>query len=422
MRVPGVHIRQSVFIILCCLGAFSSLWGTDKVHITVEAGLYDRINCIVAADISSIDQLSKGPGVSLYETVGEERREVACQLLEGKDGKPYLYWVLTGKTPAGTMREFVVEPITGNNEVAVMKIEDTGKALVLKKNESEILQYNYVVTNPPSGVDTVYQRSGFIHPAYAPSGNILTTIQPKDHYHHFGVWNPWTRVEYEGNVYDLWNLGDKQGTVRARNVEKTFQGSVCAGYSANLDHYIFSASGEKIVMNESWRVKSWNIPERFLWDFESTLQDVTSLPINIKAYRYGGFVWRGTQEWTKDNCIMLTSEGKSRSEIDGTTARWIYVTGTCGGDKQSGFLLLGHPDNYNAPEPLRIWDEKANDGRGDVFVNFAPTKYKDWQLMPGKDYTLRYRICTYDGEMTVAEANRLWNDYAYPPRVIVRKQ
>lgn len=42
--------------------------------------------------------------------------------------------------------------------------------------------------------------------------------------------------------------------------------------------------------------------------------------------------------------------------------------------------------------------------------------------MPGKDYSLRYRICTYDGEMTVAEANRLWNDYAYPPRVIVRKQ
>lgn len=109
------------------------MWGTDKVHITVEAGLYDRINCIVAADISSIDQLSKGLGVSLYETVGEERREVACQLLEGKDGKPYLYWVLTGKTPAGTMREFVVEPITGNNEVAVMKIEDTGKALVLKR-------------------------------------------------------------------------------------------------------------------------------------------------------------------------------------------------------------------------------------------------------------------------------------------------
>lgn len=60
-----------------------------------------------------------------------------------------------------------------------MKIEDTGKALVLKKNESEILQYNYAVTNPPSGVDTVYQRSGFIHLAYAPSGNILTTYSPK---------------------------------------------------------------------------------------------------------------------------------------------------------------------------------------------------------------------------------------------------
>lgn len=53
----------------------------------------------------------------MYETVWEERKEVVCQLLEEKDGKPYLYWVLTGKTPAGTTREFLVEPIMGTTRM-----------------------------------------------------------------------------------------------------------------------------------------------------------------------------------------------------------------------------------------------------------------------------------------------------------------
>ena len=83
-------------------------------------------------------------------------------------------------------------------------------------------------------------------------------------------------------------------------------------------------------------------------------------------------------------------------------------------------LFLGHPENYNAPEPLRIWDEKANGGRGDAFVNFAPTKNKDWELMPGRLYKQRYRIFSYDGEMDREKADRLWNDFAYPPKVTVQ--
>ena len=60
--------------------------------------------------------------------------------------------------------------------------------------------------------------------------------------------------------------------------------------------------------------------------------------------------------------------------------------------------MLSHPENYNHPEPLRIWDKKANGGRGDVFANFAPTKDKDWILEPGKTYTLKYRLVVFNGK------------------------
>ena len=40
--------------------------------------------------------------------------------------------------------------------------------------------------------------------------------------------------------------------------------------------------------------------------------------------------------------------------------------------------------------------------------------------MPGKQYKLRYRIFSYDGEMNRERADRLWNDFAYPPKVTVQ--
>lgn len=395
-------------------------WAGEKKKVVVEAGDYSRNGCVVSVKLSDLG-MDKFTDISLFEKKGWKRKPVDCQVINEKDGSPVLYWILDGNTPSGTSREYIIEQAKKAPAGGEMEVEDTRRALVLKKDGKEVLQYNYAVTYPPAGVDPSFQRSGFIHPAYSPKGNVLTTIQPKDHYHHYGIWNPWTKIEYDGGIYDLWNLRDKKGTVRAGSIENIWQGNVCAGYDANLDHYIFTPDGEKVIMNEIWKVKAWNVSGGFLWDFESDLSPSTSLPVLLKAYRYAGFGWRATQEWTKDNCEMFTSEGKTRQQIDGSTARWIYVTGQCGQNGRSGLLFLGHPENYNSPEPLRIWDEKANGGRGDAFVNFAPTKNKDWKLEPGKKYVLRYRVYSYDGEMTREQADRLWNDFAYPPKVTVVK-
>lgn len=408
-------MRYTCILWFCLLS--SALWAGNRVKIMVKAGQYDRKDCVVSVDASKLG-LGNISNVSLFEKKGKKQIPVKSQLIHEKNGSSVLYWILDGNTPSGITRLYFAQKNRQNQVVKEMSIEDTHSALILKNKGKDILQYNYAVTYPPAGVDTVFKRSGYIHPAYSPVGNILTTIQPKDHRHHYGIMNPWTHLIYDGVLYDLWNLGDKKGTVRAKEVEGVYQGSVCAGYDASLQHYIFTPQGEKMIMNELWKVKAWNVPTGFLWDFESNLVPSTELPVLLKEYRYGGFVWRATEEWTKDNCEMLTSEGKKRPEIDASRARWIYVTGQCGSGR-SGFLMLNNPENYNSPEPLRIWDENANNGRGDVFVNFAPTKNKDWELLPHQKYQLRYRIFVYDGEMTKEIADRLWNDYAFPPQVIV---
>ncbi len=387
---------------------------SNKLSITVEAGSYSREDCIVSTDISGL-HLDVNSSVKLYEKKANKETAVSCQLIWDENKVPRLYWILNGKTEAGTTRTYIVRKARKTNSpISSMSVEDTGGTLLLKKRNKNILQYNYAQVNPPTGVDPSYGRSGFIHPVYSPNGNILTTIQPQDHYHHYGIWNPWTRVEYDGQIYDLWNLGDKKGTVKARNITTTYQGDIFAGYTADLDHYIFTPGGEQVIMNETWQVKAWNIAAGFLWDFKSQLYPSTSLGLLIKKYRYGGFTWRATEDWTSSNTVMYTSEGKTRSQIDGSRARWIYTTGDTKTGR-SGLLIMGHPTNFNFPEPLRIWDEHANRGRGDIFINFAPTKDRDWRLEYQKSYTLHYSVLAYEGEMTKEKANRLWNDFAYPP-------
>ncbi len=116
--------------------------------------------------------------------------------------------------------------------------------------------------------------------------------------------------------------------------------------------------------------------------------------------------------------VIKTSEGLDWPEIDGTNARWIYVTGMSPKGR-SGLLFMGCPENQNYPEPLRIWNPNTN-GRGDTFINFAPTKNEDWCLEPGRVYRLRYRVLMFDGDITPERAEAIWQDFANPVKVTLK--
>ncbi|MCX6328839.1 MAG: PmoA family protein, partial [Bacteroidia bacterium] len=77
--------------------------------------------------------------------------------------------------------------------------------------------------------------------------------------------------------------------------------------------------------------------------------------------------------------------------------------------------------NREHPEPMRVWPENQN-GRGDVYFEFCPIRLKSWDLFPGNVYELKYRMLVYDGKIDQATADRLWNDFAYPPvvRVLIK--
>jgi hypothetical protein len=291
-------------------------------------------------------------------------------------------------------------------------------ALNFESGGKNLLRYWYKTVMPPPGTDTNYKRSGFIHPLWTPNGQELTRIHPTDHYHHFGIWNPWTHTLFENDTVDFWNIKGRKGTVRFAKFNEVSSGPVYAQFEALHEHVVFKKDGgEKIALNELQTIRVYkptNNSDHYIVDFRSEMNCASSSPLLILAYRYGGLGWRATELWNKDNVEVLTSEGKTRKDTDGSKAKWCIVQGNLGSD-HGGAVMMSNPANYNHPEPLRIWDEKANGGRGDMFANFAPTKDKDWLLEPGKKYVLQYRFIVFNGKFDQAKAESAWEHFAKPP-------
>ncbi|MEW2922076.1 PmoA family protein [Muricauda sp. ANG21] len=276
--------------------------------------------------------------------------------------------------------------------------------LILSISDKDVLVYRFETMPPPEGIDSAFHRSGFIHPLKTLSGHTLTAIHPEDHYHHFGVWNPWTRVVYEGDTIDFWNIGDKKGTVRFKEFKEIGDNI----FRTHHEHVVLKGGHEKIAINEIQTVTLNELNDKaYALDINIEYQ-TTDSDFKLIEYRYGGFSIRGTKEWTDANSKILTSEGITRENADGSLAKWCLVQGELG-EHHGGFLLMSNVNNYNHPEPLRVWPKEMHDGY--IFVNVCPIKTKDWVMKANNTYSLQYRIVVFDGEMDAEQAQSLWVTY-----------
>lgn len=350
-----------------------------------------------------IDPITSESDLALYL----DKTPIPFQIYNGQ-----LYWL----AKSGSYK-LVKETNTKSAPKVIAEAKDG--ELTLKTSDKNLLRYVYKTVYPPAGVDTAYRRSGFIHPLWSPGGQELTRIQPKDHYHHYGLWNPWTHTLYKGDTVDFWNIGGKKGTVRFSKFIGKTSGDVFAGYDAVHEHVVTKkGKKEDVAMNEVQSVRVYNPgTDYYIMDFTSMLTCASDAPVTLLEYRYGGFGWRTTEKWDNKNSEVITSEGKTRKEADGSKARWCIVQGAID-DAYAGAVMMSNPTNYNYPEPLRIWPENQYN-RGDMFANFSPTKDKDWALEPGKTYVLRYRMLVFNNKMTKERAEAAWRSFANPPLVTV---
>jgi hypothetical protein len=405
-----------IFLLVGSLCAFSQ--EIAKIH--VDAGSTDRMDCPVSIPLDQVGFNEDQGSLQLFEVANGSEGEIQCQVETGYTAM--LWFILPGKTQAGTTREFILRQTDMPGDPPAIVLMKRQGQLRLVHQAQPVLDYQFATVYPPEGVNPLYRRSGFIHPLWSPGGQVLTRIQPPDHYHHYGIWGPWTKTHISGREVDFWNLIKGEGTVRFSAFLSETEGPVYSGFRALQEHIDFGARGEdQVVMNEVLDVRVWNPGGEKIWliDYTTTLNTPLDSGIMLDAYRYGGGVgYRATELWHKDNSSILTSEGRDRLTADGTKARWCMVEGESGVEEgRSGILFMGHPSNREFPEPMRVWPVDGNSGRGDVYFEFCPIRHNDWKLEKGKDYTLKYRFMVFDGAISPDTAEQFWHDFAHPPRV-----
>jgi hypothetical protein len=370
-----------------------------------------------SADLDAVSFLADSL-LTLVEVRDGKRQPVPFQI--ETTGKRYIHWQVE---PGNGKSKRVYELVQGATDKSMPRIvaKKNDGVLTISDAGKNLLSYVYKTMYPPEKIDTSYKRSGFIHPLYTPHGQELTRIQAPDHYHHYGIWNPWTHVVFEKDTVDFWNIRGRQGTVRFAKFVSVTDGPVYSEYEALHEHVVFNkkTGGEKVALNELQTVRIYKPAENsdyYIVDITSKMNCATENPFLIVAYRYAGLGWRTTGYWDNKNCEVLTSEGTTRKNTDGTKARWAIVQGELPGKDYGGAAFLSYPANYDHPEPMRIWVENTN-GRGDMFFNFAPTKDKNWLLEPGKTYTLKYRLVVFNGHLDKEKAESAWQYFAAPPVV-----
>ena len=172
----------------------------------------------VSVDLESLGIMDRGKLDNVDLTY--EGRKIPFQV--GNKGKSLSFL----HAPENTAEYSLVKAEGGTVDSVGVTTNKTNGNLQLIRDNMPVLSYRYEMTYPPQGVDSIFRKSGYIHPLLSPSGDTLSRIQPPDHYHHYGIWGPWTHTRIEGERVDFWNLAEQQGTVLFKDFKDTFSGPV----------------------------------------------------------------------------------------------------------------------------------------------------------------------------------------------------
>lgn len=414
---------QNPHAIVASLFAFvMSAYAAEKTfQVTVEAGDFDRRGTVVTFqlpnDLAGQVDLLQNEGKRAPVQVGKNGL-ATFQIGEMRKGTQLVYEPI--RIPIESSRARSNQHVQANREGDILKFtlaEVTG--LDPKKRQLMAYQAEPGIF-PRDDIKAVFRRGGYLHPIYTPSGKLVTDDFPPNHIHHHGVWWAWTDTEFDGRKPDFWNMGDGKGRVEFVSLDDTWSGEVHGGFRARHRFVDLMASKPVVALNEVWEVRAYAPPgdsaTYWMFDLVSEQQCATAHALKLPEYRYGGVGVRGNWAWNgKDNTMFLTSEGETdREKGHATRGRWCDMGGIVDGSR-AGIAILCHPDNFRAPQPMRIHPTEP-------FFNFAPQQAGDMEIKPGGKYVSRYRFVIHDGPPDKAELDRLWNDYAHPPVVKVTEK
>lgn len=386
----------------------SALQAGPAVLLEVAAGQQARENCIVSMPVPKPMQNHKS--LTLFRN--DKNIQVPVQI--DRSGKtPELVWILREKLPKGATRQYRLQAgvsLSGPNTKGV-KIDDDGKHLNVKVDGKPVFTYNHSTVKAPKRDQSYYDKSGYIHPLYTPSGKIISDDFNPNHAHQHGIMFTWRKIVFEGRENNGWDQKSKLGKVEHNKVNSFSSGPVFGSFTTTIDHVdLTKKTGPVTMLKETWQIRVFALDDQFLFDINSTQNCATNQPVTIDKVHYGGMTIRGYSGWHDDHQYdYLTSEGKNKKNGNQTRPAWVEMFGPIDGDP-AGVTILSHPANFRFPQPVRLHPSMP-------YFCFAVSAIDSFLIEPGKPYVSRYRFYVHDGEPSAKVDQRLWEDYAEPPAV-----
>ncbi len=406
----GAAVRLAVFVPLAVLNLpTATLRATDSVTIEVFAGSQDRQNVPVA--------------LPLPETLKGQSRFALTRLGDGcpvpvqiePSEPPRVVWMVDA-LGAGKTERYRLAPTSGPLPPDAVAVADDGKRLSVTVAGKRVLVYNQAVVASPLENEPYYARSGYIHPVYNPSGQVVTDDFNPDHAHQHGIMFAWRKITFEGRESNGWD--QKAGTGRVEHVatDGFGGGPVFGWFDVRLRQLDLTApDGPKPVLNDRWRVRVYNVSDHYLFDLQMQQTCAGQSPVTVDEIHYGGLMIRGHARWQETKEFdFLTSEGKTKTDGNHTRPRWCDLYGRLGSGS-TGVAIFDWPGNFRFPQPVRLHPSMP-------YFCYTPATAGTLTIEPGEPYTARYRFCVHDGNLAATDADRLWSDFGDPPNVRITKE
>jgi hypothetical protein len=376
--------------------------------IEVDAGPLTRSDTPVSF---TLPPTTRGESLQLRETTNNTT--IPLQLTTDRTA-----WFIVENLKAGETRRYVIEPTLDRQDptwIANTTIEPDFADLSLQQHTT--LHYQMEKSHASTReINPIFERGGYLHPVRTPSGAVVTDDYPPSHPNHHGIWTAWTQTQFQGRSIDFSNIGDHTGIVEFEALLNSWSGPVHAGLRARHRLVDTTTITPITALTEIWEVTLYAVglqPQRpfRMFDVTTRLDAASPDPFLLRESHYGGLAFHGPRHWnTPDSSpIVLTSEAKTRTNGDGTRARWCYIGGMTNGS-QAGIAILADPHNFRAPEPLYIHPT-------DPVFNFAPTQLGPFTITPGHPLVMHYRFITFDGPPDPAWIEQLWQQFANPVKV-----
>ena len=398
-------MRMLFSIALAAIAASPSLAAPKKTHdVVASAGAHERRDVVVSF---AIPEGETGPF-----RLRDGKKDVPLQVAGGRG------FFVVDAVKAGAAKTYTLETVKEGKVVKGVEARTEGEDVQISWSGRTVLRYRGGQGTVPDGVSDQYRRAGYFHPVLTPDGRTLTDDMPKDHRHQHALWFAWTKTTIDGREADFWNMGAKKAGVQFESLDEVWSGPAHAGLRAKNRYIDLSGDAPATALWEKLDLRVYGVGSGAspyaLFDLEVVHERVGSTPLKLPTYHYGGMAFRGAAEWkaTPSLVSVLTSEGKDRLAANETRARWYRMSGLVDG-KPAAVVSFGHPENFRAPQPLRVNPD-------DPMVCWTPSQLGEWEIKPGEPYVSRYRFAVFGTVPEVPEIERLWNDYADPVKVVVK--